>query len=188
MAPLPLPLPRAGSGAQETLPRARRVRKRREFVRIQESSVRVTTRNLLMLLALQKEDGPSRLGVVASRKVGPAVARNRAKRLVREAFRRNPDVFPPRLDVVIVIRPGTHRLAQGDLDEQMRRARPSLARRAAELAAAGRTIQAAEGAQPAPGAPQTAPGAPQPAPAAPQTAPAAPDDARNLPRDRLRGR
>jgi ribonuclease P protein component len=86
-----------------------------------------------MLLSLRLEKGPARLGVVASRKVGPAVARNRAKRLVREAFRRNPDIFPKDLDVVIVVRPGIHRLAQGDVDEQVRKARPLLALRAAEL-------------------------------------------------------
>jgi ribonuclease P protein component len=86
-----------------------------------------------MLLSLRVEKGPARLGVVASRKVGPAVARNRAKRLVREAFRRNPTVFPEGLDVVIVVRPGIHRLTQGDVDEQVRKARPLLSLRAAEL-------------------------------------------------------
>jgi ribonuclease P protein component len=120
--------------AAHTLPRARRIRKRAEFVEIQQSAARVTTRNLLMLLALRPGDGPARLGVVASRKVGPAVARNRAKRLVREAFRANPDIFPARLDVVIVVRPGTHQLDAEELAEQVRRARPHLERRAAELA------------------------------------------------------
>lgn len=109
------------------------MRKRAEFVRTQQSAAKVATRHLLMLLSLRVEKGPARLGVVASRKVGPAVARNRAKRLVREAFRRNPSVFPEGLDVVIVVRPGIHRLTQGDVDNQVRRARPLLALRAVEL-------------------------------------------------------
>lgn len=116
------------------LPRVRRIRKRADFVRIQGSPARVTTRHLLMLLSRREDAHPARLGVVASRKVGPAVARNRAKRLVREAFRKNPDVFPASLDVVIVVRPGTHRLHQGELDDQVRKARPSIQRRASELA------------------------------------------------------
>jgi ribonuclease P protein component len=123
------------ASAALTLPRARRIRKRAEFVRIQGSSARVTTRHLLMLLSLRLEPGAARLGVVASRKVGPSVARNRAKRLVREAFRKHPGAFPANLDVVIVIRPGTHSLAQAEIDEQVRRAEPLLHRRAAELAA-----------------------------------------------------
>jgi ribonuclease P protein component len=51
-----------------------------------------------------RAEGPRRLGVIASRKAGPAVARNRAKRVLRELFRRNPDVLPASCDVVIVIR------------------------------------------------------------------------------------
>ena len=77
--------------------------------------------------------------MVASRKVGPAVARNRAKRLVREAFRLHPGVFPPGIDVVIIVRPGTHLLGLGDLAAEVQGAAPALAKRAKELGArAGR--------------------------------------------------
>src|SRR6185437_6761416 len=106
----------AGGHPGEGLPRARRIQKRPDFVRIQDSPVRVTTRHLLILLAraagaplLPEQPStprrPSRLGGVASRKVGPAVTRNRAKRLVRETFRRSGDTFPAGLDVVIIVRP-----------------------------------------------------------------------------------
>jgi ribonuclease P protein component len=44
----------------------------------------------------------SRLGIAATRKLGGAVRRNRAKRLVREFFRRNK--IAPGLDVVVVPR------------------------------------------------------------------------------------
>lgn len=45
----------------------------------------------------------SRLGVAATRKLGPAVVRNRAKRLARELFRRRQT--PAGLDIIIVPRP-----------------------------------------------------------------------------------
>jgi len=47
----------------------------------------------------------ARLGIVASRKLGDAVRRNRAKRLIREVFRRSDLVQSSRgLDVVIIPR------------------------------------------------------------------------------------
>jgi ribonuclease P protein component len=43
---------------------------------------------LMTLVSLGKPEDHGRIAVVASRKVGPAVRRNRAKRLLREGFRR----------------------------------------------------------------------------------------------------
>jgi ribonuclease P protein component len=45
----------------------------------------------------------ARLGVAATKRLGNAVVRNRAKRLAREVFRRHP--VPSGFDVVIVPRP-----------------------------------------------------------------------------------
>lgn len=50
-------------------------------------------------------EGPARVAVVASRKVGSAVARNRAKRLLREAVREVE--LSPGSDVVLVARSGS---------------------------------------------------------------------------------
>jgi len=117
------------------LPRTQRIRKRPEFVRIQDSSARVGTRHLLLLLAIRADEGPPRLGVVASRKVGCAVMRNRCKRLVREAFRLHQDALPRGLDVVVIVRPGTHELALADVASELARAAPHVARRARDLRA-----------------------------------------------------
>ncbi len=48
--------------------------------------------------------GPLRLGVVASRRVGGALARNRAKRLLREVFRKGRPCREVSADVVLVAR------------------------------------------------------------------------------------
>jgi ribonuclease P protein component len=56
------------------------------------------------LLYARAESGEARLGIVASRRVGTAVIRNRAKRLVREAFRATRHLFMPGIDVVVIVR------------------------------------------------------------------------------------
>ena len=88
----------------ERFTKARRVRHRDEFQRVFDVSQRAKGRYLTVLVA--PNDGEtSRLGIVASRKLGDAVRRNRAKRLIREVFRRS-DLLPPGkgLDVVVIPR------------------------------------------------------------------------------------
>ncbi len=60
-----------------------------------------------MVLWIRSGEGASlRLGVVTSRKVGNAVQRARARRLLREAYRRNRYRFSGEHDVVLVARAG----------------------------------------------------------------------------------
>lgn len=65
-----------------------RVRRRAEFVRVQQQGRRVSGR-FVTLLILANDCTAPRLGLIASRKLGPAVARNRAKRRLRDLFRRH---------------------------------------------------------------------------------------------------
>ena len=46
----------------------------------------------------------NRFGVTAGKKVGNSVARNRAKRIIRQAYRENVDKLPVGMDLVIVAR------------------------------------------------------------------------------------
>ena len=73
----------------ERFTKARRVRRRGEFQRVFDLSLRAKGRFVTVLVA-PNDAGTTRLGIVASRKLGDAVRRNRAKRLIREIFRHAP--------------------------------------------------------------------------------------------------
>jgi ribonuclease P protein component len=109
--------------------RATRVRKRAEFERIQKGGARVTTRTFILVVAGRSDRNPARLGITASRKIGGAVTRNRAKRLVRAAFRASVELFPPGIDLVVIVRkpPGT--MKAPDVANEWRAASKQLARR-----------------------------------------------------------
>ena len=54
--------------------------------------------------ALPRES-QSRLGVITSRKVGNAATRSRARRLLRESFRRHQLEFLTPVDIILIARP-----------------------------------------------------------------------------------
>ena len=84
--------------------KVRRLRRRGEFKRVFDLALRTHGRFLTVLMA-PNEMGASRLGIVASRKLGDAVRRNRAKRLIREVFRKSsPLLFKSAVDLVVIPR------------------------------------------------------------------------------------
>ena len=109
----------------ESFSKSDRLLTRAEFIRVQNRGRKVHTKSLL-LLVLPNSRGKTRLGVAVSKKLGKSVLRNRFKRLVREVFRRNRELFPEEMDVVVVPKRVTHpvnyrRLVQ-ELSELSRRA------------------------------------------------------------------
>ena len=61
----------------------------------------------------------ARVGVVASRvAVGNAVRRNRAKRRMRDLFRRHQDLVPPEHDMLIVARSALNRLEYVEIERR----------------------------------------------------------------------
>ena len=85
----------------QRLARAGRVRRRPEFERAYNTGARVHGR-FMTLFMVANDTKTSRLGVAATRKLGSAVERNRAKRLSRELFRRHRVAVG--IDIVIVPR------------------------------------------------------------------------------------
>lgn len=84
-------------------PKSRRLGGRGGFARVYRAKVR-TSRGPLAAYALPNELAHARLGLSVGRVVGPAVRRNRIKRLLREAFRHVEGDLPPGYDLVIVVR------------------------------------------------------------------------------------
>jgi ribonuclease P protein component len=68
-------------------------------------------RDLVLYVFPRGDDGPPRLGLSVSRKVGGAVQRNQVKRLLREAFALERDRLAAGTDVVVIARPGAGALA-----------------------------------------------------------------------------
>ena len=100
--------------------KAQRVRRKAEFQQVFDAGLRVSSRFFTLLIA--RRDGPnSRLGIVASRKLGDAVHRNRAKRLIREVFRLNqPLQSGAGVDLVVIPRRELFAAPFIDLDKDFR--------------------------------------------------------------------
>jgi ribonuclease P protein component len=76
-----------------------RIRRRVEFQRVYDGGFRVSSRYSTVFL-LPNAQSTGRLGIAATRKLGGAVQRNKAKRLIREVFRRNK--IAQGFDVVVI--------------------------------------------------------------------------------------
>ena len=93
----------AEAGLPEGLPRQARIRKRPLFLSVQARGERSHGRHLVVIVA-HGATAIARIGVTASKKVGKAVQRNRAKRLIRDAFRKLRAQLPPHIDMVVIAR------------------------------------------------------------------------------------
>jgi ribonuclease P protein component len=109
----------------------RRIRRRSDFLRVQANGERATSKHFVLLVDANPEDSAatSRLGVVATKKVGDATMRNRIKRLCRECFRLWPEFIPNGIDLVVIAREGADQLVLAQVKEEWTKARPSLLQR-----------------------------------------------------------
>lgn len=102
-----------------------RLRSRGEFDKV-FSSGKYFAHPLVVLHLVRNEGAGRRVGFTVSRRVGTAVKRNRAKRLLREAYRSLVDRLPEDMDLVLVGRQTTPQSSAAEvtsaLEELARRA------------------------------------------------------------------
>lgn len=93
-----------GLPKRRSLGRDSRLQKSRDFARLRREGQRAVC-GCLIANWQRLSAGSARIGVVVSSKVGDAVARSRARRLLRETFRLHQHELAQPVDVVLVARP-----------------------------------------------------------------------------------
>lgn len=107
------------SGTGQRLRRAGRLRDARDFQRVNRTGKRRASAHFVVVVAPARVDGPAKLGLAVSRRVGNAVMRNRVKRSVREWFRRARPTLPSGTDWVVIARAGAAELDRATIDAEL---------------------------------------------------------------------
>jgi len=98
---------------------SQRVKRNADFRAAREQGRRADCGAFLLTWRPRPQPGPARVGVVASRAaVGGAVERNRAKRRLREVFRRHQSLVPAGLDLILTARAATLRLEFAEIEQR----------------------------------------------------------------------
>jgi ribonuclease P protein component len=82
-----------------------RLKQGRDFRRLRQQGERVVNGCLIANWRRLASDAASHLGVITAGKVGNAVVRSRARRLLRESFRLHQHEIAPPVELVLVARP-----------------------------------------------------------------------------------
>ncbi len=106
---------------KESLSPRERIKKKKDFLILYRKGNRYKGK-YFNLICLSNALPYSRVGVVASRKVGGAVTRNRVKRWMRELFRRNKNLLGYPIDLIIIATPEMRNARWAELREQYPRA------------------------------------------------------------------
>jgi len=104
-APAPDARPRTPDPGRRRLGRKSRLGQNRDFARVRQQGQRLAQGCLIANWNRLPDGAAPRLGVVASRKIGGAVVRSRARRLLRESFRQHQHELSRPVELVLVARP-----------------------------------------------------------------------------------
>ncbi|XER15982.1 Ribonuclease P protein component [Sporomusa aerivorans] len=83
------------------LPKISRLCQNKSFQAVYRSGKSYANKNLVVYV-LPNKSANRRIGFAAGKRLGPAVVRNRVKRLLREAYRLNQDKFISGVDLILV--------------------------------------------------------------------------------------
>ena len=109
----------------ETLRPHERLRKRKDFSHIYRNGTRYKGK-YFTLVYLSNNKNFSRMAAVASRKVGNAIVRNKAKRRLRVLYRTNREKLPEFFDLVFITNPGIQDVSWNEIQEDFLKAIRSL--------------------------------------------------------------
>lgn len=90
--------------ATHTLGKSRRLTLSSDVARVRHQGARIEAGPWVVHCFQRGDDRPARFSATPTRKAGNAVARNRIRRLLREAFRTAPESFPPGIDLWVLVR------------------------------------------------------------------------------------
>jgi len=102
---------------KEGLSKRERLTLNRDFERVFKEGKKIWIDKYLLIIYTHNKLGYRRLGLVVSSKIGKACERNKVKRLLREVFRKNKDLFPESADLVIIPHPNVKTLNYWELLE-----------------------------------------------------------------------
>ena len=101
---MPAAVARVANASRLRLGRPSRLAQSHGFARIRQTGERLVLGCLIANWCKLPAGKTPRLGVVTSKKIGDAVARNRARRLLRESFRQHQHEFAEPVEIVLVAR------------------------------------------------------------------------------------
>lgn len=99
-----------------------KLRKAVDFNNLRQNGLRSNCGGFVVVIRKGESGGPSRFGVITSRKVGNAVKRNYAKRVFREIFRLNQSALPDSCDFLVVVRSNFDDYSYSQLEARFLRA------------------------------------------------------------------
>jgi ribonuclease P protein component len=101
--------------------RQQHIRKPGDFQAIRTSGIRRECGLFCLNILSLPERSPElrRAGFIASKRIGNAVHRNRAKRLLREAFRLNQDALPKSCDLVLIARRSINQASLSEIQSRL---------------------------------------------------------------------
>ena len=103
------------------LPRQAFLRKRFQFEQVKAEGV--TAHGKLMLVTILNQDSAElpKFGIITSRRVGPAVVRNRVRRRIREMVRLNQKLLRKGIWLVVVAKRAAAQASYAELEKEWKR-------------------------------------------------------------------
>ena len=103
------------SEVSEKFPKTNRILKRGLYRRVYDEGRKFQARYFTAFVLPNSGPQP-RIGITVTRKIGNSVQRNRARRLVREVFRKNKWLVPSGVDIVINVKKALAEASYADIE------------------------------------------------------------------------